>query len=70
MRHEHGHHLGISQRDHQARSEAGGTSGIVIDNVSSLAQASSIYFSTLATTTCGDGNSGGCAVKLTQAGLN
>jgi len=51
--------------------EVGGTSGIVVDNVSSQAQASSIYFSTLNATTCGDGVSGGgCAVKLTQAGLN
>jgi hypothetical protein len=55
----------------QSRAEAGGTSGIVVDNVSSLAQASSIYFSTLSATTCGDGNSGGgCAVKMIQAGLN
>lgn len=55
----------------QARTEVGGTSGIVVDNVSSQPQASSIYFSTLNTTTCGDGTSGGgCAVKLTQSGLN
>jgi len=43
----------------------------VVDNVSTQAQASSIYFTTLANTTCGDGVSGGgCAVKLTQSGLN
>jgi hypothetical protein len=49
----------------------GGTSGIVIDNVSSDTQASSIYFTTLATSTslCGS-SSAYCAVKLTQAGLD
>jgi hypothetical protein len=41
--------------------ESGGTSGIVVDNVSGSAQASSIYFSTLGTTKN--------AVKLTQAAL-
>lgn len=55
----------------QARAEAGGTSGIIVDNVSTQPQASSIYFTTQSTTTCGDGVSGGgCAVKLTQSGLN
>jgi hypothetical protein len=50
--------------------EAGGTSGIVIDNVSTAAQASSLYFTTLSSTTCGDGVSGNpCAVKLTQSAL-
>jgi hypothetical protein len=54
-----------------ARPEAGGTSAIVVDNVSTAAQASSIYFTTLSNTTCGDAVSGGgCAVKLTQTGLN
>jgi len=32
--------------------EAGGTSGIIVDNVGTLGQESSIYFSTLATGTC------------------
>lgn len=55
----------------QARPAAGGTSGIVVDNISTLGQASSIYFSTQANGTCGDGGSGtGCAVKMTQSGLN
>jgi hypothetical protein len=50
--------------------EAGGTSGIVIDNVSTAAQASSLYFTTLSSATCGDGVSGSpCAVKLTQSAL-
>ncbi len=52
----------------------GGTSGIVVDNVSSEAQASSIYFTTLAPTTtagepCGTATGVYCAIKLTQAGL-
>jgi hypothetical protein len=54
--------------------ESGGTSGIVIDNVSSAGQASSIYFSILANSTaahrCGGTNGVGCAVKATQSGLN
>jgi hypothetical protein len=50
--------------------EGSGTSGMVVDNNSSSAQASSIYFGALSTTaTCGAGGTGGCAVKLTQAGL-
>ena len=47
--------------------EAGGTGGIVVDNDSGLAQASSIYFGGLLTTR-GNPNSN-CAVKLTQTGL-
>jgi hypothetical protein len=48
----------------------GGTSGIVVDNISTQAQASSIYFGTLATSTtqCG-ATAAYCAVKLTQSGL-
>ncbi|MCU1242984.1 MAG: hypothetical protein JWO71_3710 [Candidatus Acidoferrum typicum] len=47
-----------------------GTSGIIIDNVSTVAQASSIYFTNEGTGPCGDGiATGGCATKLTQAGL-
>jgi hypothetical protein len=54
-----------------ARPEAGGTSGIVVDDVSAAAQASSIYFTTLSNATCGDNVAGGgCVVKLTQSGLN
>jgi hypothetical protein len=47
--------------------EAGGTSGIVVDNDSGLGQASSIYFGGLLTTR-GNPNSNS-AVKLTQSGL-
>lgn len=52
-------------------SATGGTSGIIIDNMATQAQASSIYFATLAksTTVCG-ATSAFCAVKLTQSGLN
>ncbi|MGC2828366.1 MAG: hypothetical protein WB994_01870 [Candidatus Acidiferrum sp.] len=55
--------------------EAGGTSGIVIDNVGTFGQDSSLYFSRLAQSqlgTCGGAGSTlvGCAVKLTQSGLN
>jgi hypothetical protein len=42
-------------------SESGGTSGMVVDNTSGSAQASSIYFGNLSTN---------AAVKLTQSGLN
>lgn len=52
------------------RAEAKGTSGIVVDNVSTSGQASSIYFSTQDNQLCGDGTgTGGCAVKLTQSAL-
>jgi len=50
--------------------ENSGTSGIIIDNISSAGQASSFYFTTGADQTCSTGGSGGCAVKLTQANLN
>jgi len=52
-------------------SEAGGTSAIIIDNVSTAVQASSIYFSTLsASAACATaGTNHRCAVKLTQSGL-
>ena len=51
-------------------SATGGTSAMVIDNVSSDAQASSVYFTTQApsTTVCGV-TSAYCAIKLTQATL-
>lgn len=49
--------------------EAGGTSGIIVDNVSTQTQASSIYFSTQLSGACGAGGTGFCATKLTQAGL-
>lgn len=54
-------------------SAAGGTSAIVIDNVSSSTGASQIYFSTLAngTSACAtSGGIGGCAVQASQATLH
>ena len=49
--------------------EAGGTSGIVVDN--GAAGASNIYFSTLLNQTCiTSGGTGGCAVSATQAALH
>jgi hypothetical protein len=55
--------------------ELGGTSGIVIDNLGTDAQEANIYFTRLGQSTltnCGSSGSTlvGCAVKLTQAGLN
>ena len=49
--------------------EGGGTSGIVVDNDSGLAQASSIYFGVLTTGGVGTNPNGNSAVKLTQTGL-
>lgn len=51
-----------------------GPSGMIVDNDSSSPQASSIYFNAMqATSTCANNTNvnavGGCAVKLTQAGL-
>jgi hypothetical protein len=49
-------------------SVTGGTSGIVVDNDSTSAQASSLYFGTLATSTSQCGTTAAyCAVKLTQS---
>jgi hypothetical protein len=47
----------------------GGISGIIWDNVSTSGQASSVYFSTLTTSTSGTCGGTRCAVKLTQSGL-
>lgn len=52
---------------------SGGTSGIVVDNVSASAQASSLYFTFQSNSavgaTCNGVTGIGCAVKLTQSGL-
>jgi hypothetical protein len=55
-----------------AQAEAGGTSGIVIDNTSTGTGASQIYFSTLSNQSCsGAGGvgtgTGGCAIQASQA---
>jgi hypothetical protein len=47
----------------------GGISGTIIDNNSTAAQASSVYFSTLGRVTVGTCNNARCAVKLTQSAL-
>ena len=52
-----------------ATQEHSGSSGFVIDNISGANQNANIYFTTKADQVCDDGT-GGCAVKLTQAGLN
>jgi hypothetical protein len=52
---------------------SGGTSGIIIDNIGTGGQEANIYFTWLANATAGNPCNGsravGCAVKLTQAGL-
>jgi hypothetical protein len=52
---------------------SGGASGIVVDNVSASSQASSLYFTYLNNAaigaTCNGATGVGCAVKLTQSGL-
>ena len=57
--------------------ESGGTSGIIIDNVSTEAQASSVYFTPLGSLLdvgVGAGDdpcaTTGCAIKATQVGLD
>ena len=47
----------------------GGVSGVIIDNVSSSGQASSVYFSTQGVVNVGSCANARCAVKLTQLGL-
>jgi hypothetical protein len=53
--------------------EINGPSGIIVDgdaNTALFPQASSLYFSTQGNGTCGTASGVGCAVKVTQAGLN
>ncbi|MFZ0821911.1 MAG: hypothetical protein WAM91_17745 [Candidatus Acidiferrales bacterium] len=51
-----------------AATEAGGTSGIIIDNSSALAGASNIYFTPLASQLCTtSATTGGCAIQTLQA---
>jgi hypothetical protein len=47
----------------------GGVSGVVVDNVSSSGQASSVYFSTQGVVNVGSCTNARCAVKLTQLAL-
>ena len=54
--------------------EAGGTSGIIIDNTLTTGGASQVYFSTLGSSgtcsTSGTLTTGGCAVQASQSGLH
>jgi hypothetical protein len=51
-----------------ATTEAGGTSGIIIDNTSTFAGASNIYYTPLANQSCpNSGTSGGCAIQISQS---
>ena len=47
----------------------GGVSGIIIDNDSTLGQASNVYFTTQGAVSVGSCNNQVCAVKLSQSGL-
>jgi hypothetical protein len=61
--------MGLSANS-TAAAEAGGTSGIVIDNTSGTTGASQIYFSTLAngSSACTtSGGTGGCAIQASQS---
>ena len=52
---------------------AGGTSGIIVDNILAAINSSpgsQIYFSTLSDQVCGTSGTGGCAVQASQPGLN
>ena len=50
-------------------SYGGGVSGVVVDNVSTSAQASSVYFTTQGVVNVGTCANARCAVKLTQLAL-
>jgi len=55
-----------------ALAAAGGTTGIIIDNVlnGTVAGTSQVYFTTLSNQACGTSGTGGCAVQASQSGLN
>jgi len=46
-----------------------GSSGMTVDNVSASGRASSVYFGTESVSTCTGGSAGGCAVQVSQSGL-
>jgi hypothetical protein len=53
-----------------SQAAAGGTSGIIIDNViSAPAGGSQVYYSTQSNQTCGTSGTGGCAVQASQSAL-
>lgn len=56
----------------EALPEAGGTSGIIIDNTvgsGTIVGGSQVYFSTLSNQACGTSGTGGCAVQASQSDL-
>lgn len=58
----------ISSTPTGATTEAGGTSGIIIDNTSTFSGASNIYYTPLANQLCpNSGTTGGCAIQILQA---
>jgi hypothetical protein len=50
-----------------ATAETNGATGIIIDNTTSTAGASNIYYMPLASQACGTGGTGGCAIQISQA---
>ncbi len=55
-----------------SQASAGGTSGIIMDNVipsTQMAGASQVYYSTQSNQTCGTSGTGGCAVQASQSAL-
>jgi hypothetical protein len=50
-----------------ATAEANGTTAIIIDNITSTAGTSNIYYMPLASQACGTGGTGGCAIQILQA---
>jgi hypothetical protein len=62
---------GTSKATSATALEAGGTSGIVIDNAASSTGASQVYFSPLSNQSCPtSGGTGGCAIQATQSALH
>jgi hypothetical protein len=54
--------------------EAGGSSGVILDNISGTTGASQLYFSTLGTGACSTSGSigvtaGGCAIQASQSSV-
>jgi hypothetical protein len=60
--------IGVATTPTGATAEAGGTSGIIIDNTSTFGGASNIYYTPLADQVCPtSGGTGGCAIQVSQA---
>jgi hypothetical protein len=66
------HWLNVGAVGTQSQAAAGGTSGIIIDNIVSsgtLTGGSQIYYSTQQNQVCGTSGTGGCAVQASQSAL-